>query len=215
MAFTTDNWARIGHILKAIEIHPFISELSRGTLSMERFRYYMGQDILFLTDYGRMLALAASQAEENGEIQFWSESAVGALAEAKDLHGKFVSGTERLTPSPTCTAYTSYLAIVGSCGSYPALAAVLLPCFWIYEHVATLLKANIRDLAVHPYADWIAYYTAPGFTEPGKEARAIVDRVTAGLGPTELAQAERAFRTAALYEWMFWDAGWRMEQWPL
>lgn len=215
MAFTTDNWAAIGHILHAIERHPFLKALSDGSLPMERFRYYMAQDTLFLTDYARMLALAASQATRGDEIEFWSESAAGALSEAKSLHTKYIDGMVGVQRSPTCTAYTSYLAMLGSNGSYPALVAGLLPCFWIYEHAARILKESSGNLAANPYADWLAYYTATDFTDPGRQAREIVDRATAELSAAERAQAAAAFRTASLYEWMFWDAAWRMEQWPL
>ena len=215
MTFTADNWARIGHILDSIERHPFLKTLANGSLSTERYRYYLEQDTLFLTGYARMLALAASEAGEADDIAFWSESAGGALAEARELHAKFLKAPVVVPASPTCTAYTSYLAMLGASGSYPSLAAGLLPCFWIYEHVAGVLKAKIRDLAAHPYADWIAYYTATDFTDPGRRARELVDRATDGLGAAGRAEAATAFRTAALYEWMFWDAAWRMEQWPL
>ena len=43
----------------------------------------------------------------------------------------------------------------------------------------------------------------------------VVDRVGAGLGADDLARVRRHVATTARYEWMFWDAGWRRETWPV
>ena len=43
----------------------------------------------------------------------------------------------------------------------------------------------------------------------------VVDRIGAAASPPELAVMRRRFHTAARYEWMFWDAAYRMENWPL
>lgn len=49
-------------------------------------------------------------------------------------------------------------------------------------------------------------------------ASAIDDRAGAEVAPAEQARARRAcwaFSPASLYEWMFWDAAWQEETWPL
>ena len=59
------SWSRLawkasyevyGKILK----HPFIKELSAGTLPREKFMYYLGQDALYLKEFGQAMAAAAS-----------------------------------------------------------------------------------------------------------------------------------------------------------
>jgi thiaminase (transcriptional activator TenA) len=37
----------------------------------------------------------------------------------------------------------------------------------------------------------------------------------AGLGHAELARVHQRFVTTSRYEWMFWDAAWRQERWPV
>ena len=36
--------------------HPFITQMADGTLPLEKFRYYMLQDYLYLRDYTKILA---------------------------------------------------------------------------------------------------------------------------------------------------------------
>ena len=44
---------------------------------------------------------------------------------------------------------------------------------------------------------------------------AEADGVGATLSPTELDRMREHFTTTSRYEWMFWDAGWRQEEWPV
>ena len=112
-------------------------------------------------------------------------------------------------------AYTSYLFSLAAAGSYPVLAAGILPCFWIYEDVGRRLKEGLSDLAGHPYADWIRTYGDPAFAATTQQAKQILDRLGAQADPGTVEQMHKAFTTASRYEWMFWDAAWRQETWPV
>ncbi|NHN55073.1 thiaminase II [Calidifontibacter sp. DB0510] len=215
MTFSHDAWERARPVLQAIERHPFVLGLGDGTLSRSRFDYYMAQDALYLVDYGRSLALAGSQAGDVDSVEFWSQSAIGVAVAERELHASFLGGElTAATMSPTCRAYTSYLLAVGAGGSYPVLTAALLPCFWIYEHIGALLlsRASLTD---HPYAAWIRTYADPDFAAASARARELADEALSGMPEPVLARAHEAFATCARYEWMFWDAAWRQETWPV
>jgi thiaminase/transcriptional activator TenA len=56
----------------------------------------------------------------------------------------------------------------------------------------------------------------------GAEFRSVVDavleltdRVGAAASPAELALMREHVVVTSRYEWMFWDAGWRQETWPV
>ena len=44
--------------------HPFVRGLGDGTLPIDRFRFYLAQDYVFLTEYCRVFALAAAKAPD-------------------------------------------------------------------------------------------------------------------------------------------------------
>lgn len=214
MTFTDDAWLGIADIRAAIDAHPFVAELREGTLSRERFDHYLAQDALYLGDYGRALAAAAAQSSTADDLVFWSGAARETIVVERELHASHVEITTAAM-SPTCAAYTSYLLRLATSGCYPELAAGVLPCFWIYEDVGTRLKDAIPDLDAHPYADWIATYGDPDFAESTSRAKEIVDRLAEAASEAELARMHAAFRRAAQYEWMFWDAAYRRETWPI
>lgn len=215
MSFLEEAWTSATEIIAAIERQPFVKELADGTLSADRFRYYMAQDALYLTDFGRMLALAASQASRAEEIEFWAFSAIQAIVAERQLHGQFITDFTAARKSPTCAAYTAHLADLGSRGSYSALVAGVLPCFWIYQHVGELLSRSAANLDGHPYGAWIKTYADPEFAAGAAKARAIVERAVSAAGADDRARAKEAFITSCRHEWMFWDAAWRLEDWPI
>jgi thiaminase (transcriptional activator TenA) len=215
MSFTQDAWASIAPLRKAIDELPFLTALKDGSLPREWFIYYMAQDAHYLADYGRVLAAAASQSTTADELMLWANSAVATVVVERQLHAAHVADLEANTRSPTCTAYTSYLFSLAAAGSYPVLAAGILPCFWIYEDVGRRLKESLGDLTGHPYADWIRTYGDPAFAATTQQAKQILDRLAAHADPGTVEQMHTAFTTATRYEWMFWDAAWSREAWPV
>ena len=213
--FTDEAWAGIASLRTAIDQLPFLRALEDGSLPRETFVYYMAQDAHYLADFGRALAACASQSSAADELLFWAGSATAVVAVERQLHGTYVADLTAGEKSPTCTAYTSYLLALSAAGSYPELAAALLPCFWIYEDVGTRLQDRVGDLAAHPYGDWIGTYGDPAFTESTRRARQIVDGIAAGAAEAVRDRMHAAFRRAAQYEWMFWDAAGRRETWPV
>jgi thiaminase/transcriptional activator TenA len=213
--FSQDAWEAIAPVRKAIDELPFLTGMEDGSLPRESFTYYMAQDAHYLADYGRVLAAAASQTTDADELLLWAGSAITTVFVERQLHSAHVADLEASSKSPTCTAYTSYLFSLASAGCYPALAAGILPCFWIYEDVGRRLKERIADLAGHPYADWISTYGDPDFAASTEKAKQVLDHVASQADSATLSRMHDAFATAARYEWMFWDAAWRRETWPV
>ena len=95
---------------------PFIRELAAGTLGEARFRHYMVQDALYLTEFSRVLSLAAAGAPDPSTMVQFDDYARNALTVERTLHATFfhrfgITGDAavRAEMSPTCFAYTNYL----------------------------------------------------------------------------------------------------------
>ncbi|WP_273844164.1 thiaminase II [Rubrobacter calidifluminis] len=218
--FTAELWRSIEDIYAAILAHPFIGGLTDGTLTEERFRHYVIQDALYLRDYARALALAGVRSPDEDALVMFGEHATGAITVERSLHEGFfrdlgVSEKELdETPlSPTNLAYTSYLLRVASLGDYPEVLGAILPCYWIYAEVGGSLLE--RGSPNRLYRRWIETYGGEDFGELVAAVLDLTDRVCEGLSPERLAAVREAFVTTSRYEWMFWDAAWRLEGWPV
>lgn len=215
MTFTDETWTRALPVRRAIDELPFVRGLADGTLDRDRFGYYMAQDALYLADYARALAALAAQSTDPDDTVFWAGSAREAIVVERALHAAHVDDFAGTTPSPTCRAYTSYLLSLTTRGSYAEAVAGVLPCYWIYQDVGDHLLREAGTLDGHPYADWIGTYADEGFAASVVQAKAIADRCAAAADPATVEAMHEAYLTASRYEWMFWDAAWRQETWPV
>jgi thiaminase/transcriptional activator TenA len=215
VTFTDELWASTESIRERIDGLPFLVALEDGSLPRERFDHYLAQDARYLIEFGRVLAHAAAVSPTADALVFWAESAVSTVRVERELHARHVGDLDGAPMSPTCSAYTSYLLSVCAAGSYPVLTAAVLPCFWIYDDVGVRLKQRLGETADHPYGDWVATYGDPAFTAATERARALVDAAAQRAGAEDLAGMRAAFTTAARFEYLFWDAAWRLEEWTV
>jgi thiaminase/transcriptional activator TenA len=218
--FTAQLWARISPLYRAILDHPFLHGLTDGTLPEETFRVYVTQDALYLRQFARVLAVAAAKAPRDDWCEVLSEHAKVTLVVERSLHEGFFQGwglpveqIERTPPTPTTLAYTSYLNRVAYSSPFEEILGAVLPCYWIYWEVGKALET--RGSSQRLYQRWIDTYASEMFASAVQQVLTMLDTAVSDLPPRRLAAIEERFVTAARYEWMFWDAAWRQEQWPI
>jgi len=216
--FTTRMWSSTAPIRAAIDDLPFVRGLADGTLSHERFTTYLRQDARYLEGFARALARCSQLAPGQEEQRRWAAAAHATLADEAALHRDWLSAVpaapESSGPSPTTTAYLDHLHSVAGRGEYGELVAAVLPCFWLYADVGARLHASAGDPA-HPYRRWIDTYADEAFAELTAWVIAEADACAAVAGPASRDRMAAAFERSARYEWMFWDAAWRLEGWPI
>ena len=218
--FRDVTWTAMQDVYARILAHPFIAGLTDGSLPRDAFAYYVIQDAHYLLDYARALALVGAKAPDEPALAMFAAHARGALEVERSLHaGLFrelgiAEDEVRASPvGPTTLAYTSYLLRSCHQGSFAEGLAAVLPCYWIYAEVgAALLERGSPDPL---YARWIATYGGEEFGRIVADVLALVDRVGEAAGPSERAAMREHVVTTSRYEWMFWDAGWRKESWPI
>jgi thiaminase/transcriptional activator TenA len=203
-----------------IRTHPFLAGLTDGSLPRDAFAHYVIQDALYLVDYARALALVASKAPDPHAIGMFCGHGRGAIEVERSLHaGLFrdlgISAEEvrSAVVMPTTLAYTSYLLQACHQGAFADGLAAVLPCYWIYGEVGKALAA--RSSPDPLYARWIATYGGEEFGAIVEDVLAVVDRVGESVSAADEAAMRERVVTTARYEWMFWDAAWQRERWPV
>jgi thiaminase/transcriptional activator TenA len=217
---SAELWSRIDGIYDAILGHPFVHGLTDGSLERDRFRYYVIQDAHYLREYARALSVCGAKAPAEPEIAMFNQHAAGAIEVERSLHESFfrdleVSAEEAsATPlAPTNRAYTSYLLAVAYGGSFAEALGAVLPCYWIYWEVGKALAERGSPDAL--YQRWIDTYGGEEFAEIVRAVIELTDRLGLRLSDGEREAMARHFEVTSRYEWMFWDAAWRREEWPV
>jgi thiaminase/transcriptional activator TenA len=213
-------WHEIEPTFDAILRHPFPSGLVDGTLDADVFAHYVAQDVHYLRDYARALAIVAAKAPTLADTAMFARHAAEVFDVELTLHTALLPqlGLDAATLGavpvlPTTQAYTSYLLATAYGGSFADGLAAILPCYWIYAEVGAELHE--RGSADPRYQLWIDSYGSAEFAATVAEVLELTDRTRPTLTPTDEAVARAHFATTARYEWMFFDAAHRREDWPV
>jgi thiaminase/transcriptional activator TenA len=200
--------------------HPMVAEIGAGTLPHETFRFYFEQNLGYLHEYARAIALAVAGTGPAGAYPGGAyATGTGARAAASTLTrflGQIIdveipaneSFLTRLGGSPdtldpllpTAYAYTRHLLDVCRQGNLAVALAALLPCQWTYGEIGQrLVQAPPADPI---YADWIALFAGDGYDDLVSASTDLLDRCcTAADQPLTAA----AFDRSTQYEIAFWQ----------
>jgi thiaminase (transcriptional activator TenA) len=144
--FANELWGSITSIYNEILAHPFLRGLTDGTLTEERFRFYILQDALYLREYARALSLTGIRSPDESALVMFNEHSAGAITVERSLHEGFLKdldvvqeGAQETEASPTTLAYTSFLLRTATLGDCPEVLGAVLPCYWIYWEVGKAL----------------------------------------------------------------------------
>ena len=203
-------------IWDAIFGHPFLGAVKDGSLPLATFQYYLGQDYHYLEGFGRAVALALAKSPDADLLQQLAHRVMTPVE--RPLHHRLIEAAG-LTPdevaavplSPTNTAYINHMLTTAAQYGLGPTAAALLPCPWTYH----LLKDEVGQ-SEHPlYGQWTRFYVE-GLLQSSVDAwRGFVDEMAERVGEQERQAMRYAFITSSRYEYMFWDAAWRREEWAV
>ena len=184
-------WADVEDIYAAILRHPFVTGLTDGSLPREAFRHYIVQDAHYLRGYARALALCAAKAPEPRDTALGPAHAGGAGAAEQGLHGALRADlgltTEAAAAAPVAPTTRAYVSYLFASAYDGSFAEAVAAVLPCYWIYARVGEELLTRGSPDPlYARWIAMYGS-------EEFQVVTSR----------------------YEWMFWDAGWRREVWPV
>ena len=222
MSFSEDLKKGVADMWDREKAHPFVVGIGDGTLPIEKFRYYMRQDYLFLVDFCRAIALAVAKARTVEDMGWFARLLHETLNTEMSLHIGFcedfgiteeeLKGTR---PSPTTVAYTRHLVESAYSGAAGEVAVAILPCSWGYTEIGQMLQDRGMPEGQPLYSRWIEMYASPEFAELAEWLRSFVDREAEHGGEGVRQRMSELFLTSSRYEYMFWDAAYRMEEWPV
>lgn len=197
--------------------HPFVTGVGCGTLPVEKFRYFLLQDYLYLFDYARVFALGVVKARDPALMRVFAQNVESVLNGEMDLHRAYmkrlgISEEQVLAAKPALDnlSYTHYMLSTADRGGPREITAAILACSWSYAEIGQTL-AKIPGAAEHPfYGEWIQGYAAEDYQSVNRALIALTDRLAAGAEEAELQHLEEIFVNCSRYELAFWDMAWEM-----
>ncbi len=159
-------------VWESLQAHPFLAELAAGTLAPEKFRFYLEQNLMYLPEYSRAIAIGAARSRDGDELRSFASALDNIvrveIPENEALLARIVEagaadrgGT--LAMAPGTLAYTSFLIAVAFKGGPLEVMTAIMPCAWSYGEIATGLRADAAD---HPvYGAWLAFFASDEYAD--------------------------------------------------
>ena len=214
-------WRAMEPTFERILVHPFITGLADGSLPKDTFAGYLIQDHFYLEEYGRCWALLGARSDSIEDLVTLTGKIGGSLAHEQESQRELLEAMgyrqeEMLAEaeaSPTCVGFGSFIKNACATRSWHDGFVSVLECPWAYWELGKVL--NRRGSSNPVYQKWIESYLAEDFEEACERLLAIWERAAGDLGPLALKSATSHARTAIRWDWMFWDAAYRCERWPV
>ena len=218
MSLVDELRRRHGALWDRMVTHPFVTEMGDGSLPVEKFRAYFVQDYVFVRDLVSMTAQAMAKAPDFGSADRLNRFLTGILNPENDLFARFFGDLNvpekeytSAMASPTTRAFGDFLARVGLEGTFADALTVLYVTEGTYLDWGTALIRQGRDPENRVYGEWIALH---GPDVLGELVGWMADYLDGAGLEGRMARVEELFVTALRYEYLFWEAAYRGEQWP-
>ena len=214
--FVDELWATGEPYWRRVVAHDFMRGLCDGGLDPATFRHYLVQDVLFLEEHARTLALIAARCPDGGVFAMLADHAQGVFGLVRGLFAEALGGAPwrgAAGLSPTNLLYVSWCRRWAYEGTALEALGAVLPVYWQYGRLGHELRS--RGSSEPTYAAWIARYGGEGF-DAGVLAPvlAAVDSLAAEAGAEARRRARANFAAGSRFELMFWDAVLAREGWP-
>jgi thiaminase (transcriptional activator TenA) len=185
--------------------HPMVSEIGAGTLPHETFRFYFEQNVQYLHEYVRGIALAIAAAPDRASqstlARFLSQIVTVEIPANVEFLRRLGGTPDVLPPMlPTTRGYTAHLLRAAGGGNLAVALAALLPCQWSYGEIGQRLASNAPGDRI--YADWIGMFAADGYDELVHASTELLD---ASCSHADRPACGAAFDESTRHELAFWE----------
>ena len=191
--------------------HPMVRAIGDGSLPHDVFRGYFEQNLLYLQEYARSIALITAKAPDREALatlaRFQSQIVLveipANLRFLERMGGDAADLGDVASMHPTTYAYTRHLLATCALGGCAEGLTAVLPCQWSYGELARPLMAHPPDDPI--YADWIGMFGSDEYDGLVAETTALLDRVAEVEDAGAMAVLAEIFERSTQYEVAFWD----------
>lgn len=208
MSLSQTLWNTNQNLAQACLNHPFVQGIADGSLSPDKFAYYVGQDAFFLESFARAYSIAAAKAVDWEGFKVFHQLADGVLAELQ-LHSRYAEkwGVElaAVTPGTATRQYTDFLMATAWSQPTGITAVAMSPCMKLYSYLGQALAQG--GIPNHCYTDWIRTYSDREFLELVQQLENLVD-----TNAQESEIVRSTYRYAMICERDFFASAWHYPQ---
>lgn len=212
MKFTNDLYESVKDIWNSYYEHPFVKGIGEGTLDVDKFKFYMIQDYIYLLDYAKVYALGVVKANTEEVMQGFSAMVNNILNGEMSIHRSYMKRigitseeVKNTKASLTNLSYTHYMLAVANNGTLAELTVSLLACMWSYLEIGRNLSRIPGSTEHEFYGEWIRGYISEEYRKDTQWVIDLVDELADNMSGKEKKRLRDIFINSSRYEYLFWD----------
>lgn len=213
MNFIDYLYEKTDDIWQELYKHPFIEGLIKGDLPIEKFKYYLIEDYLYMWEHIKIFAIGMTKTDDKEIIRKFQRLLNNAMDNEMEIHrgvmrsfGIDVEKIENQRPNMTNISYCNYRISQALIGGYEEILMVLMACDLGYVNIFRYIEKTNPEAKNHDtYGPFITGYL-------DKTYMAYVDSMVAKINEIgqDMTEIKRdilidIFRNCLIYELKFWD----------
>ena len=205
MNFCNQLWEENQDIIRKIVSMDFIQEMFDGSLTDEKFYYYIEQDIHYLNDYARANAYLMAKSENTDQLKFFLESADASFKEQERVHGHYTVRPEysqKNTLTPAFKNYSNFILYHTASKAIPVGYASIMACPWLYVYLGEHFSAKKFDNIKYQY--WFEANCTSEVQEWLQKQKQYLESFAQDF-PSYQEEMKQLFREALFLEYNFWN----------
>ena len=163
--------------------HPFVRGIGDGSLDLEKFRWFLLQDYLYLFDYAKVFAQGVVKSQEPEVMRTFASYVASILNGELEIHRGYmrrmgITEERAETEKPTLSnlSYTAYMRAVAAEEGPAEIMAAVLSCALSYEYIAKWIVRNYPDAEQHGfYGEWVRGYASKSYAEENQRLTALIE----------------------------------------
>jgi len=202
MKSSEQAWQKSIGVINATISHPFNQEMMNGTLTYNKFSYYIEQDSLWLHDFGRCNSMIAGKIKSE-YAPIFLRHAKNCFAAEKGILVQYPDIIKTGLIAPTTISFTSYLLSICAIEPVELAIAAILPSFWVYKEVGSSIAKN--SVNNNTYTKLIEMHSGEAYSESINEVIRIFDELGKNTTNEIRKKMIDVFYKSTWLEWHFWN----------
>ena len=211
--YSIEKWQKILN-------HKFILELSKNTLPLNKFLFYLRQDHYFLQEFAKLVQ-SAKQKTTDTTMKKWLESLYSSTVDfeikmQRQMFDKLLSSNfmvpdikqQSFSLTKTTLEYTSYLMGISSNGTFGEIVSAMTPCPWTYLEIAQILSKFPIENEI--YKNWIQFYASSESYKQVEKIKQVLNMLSKREDEKHKELMKEHFYCACKYEYLFWEMSYNL-----
>ncbi len=206
-------WAN-SRTIERFKEHNFPLELANGTLNVEKFRFFIQQDSLYIKHYADAMRLLSDKAPDEvlkDELYRMAQESYELEYIIQQEFFKSFDIEYTSTMQPACLAYSSFLKMTVQEESFIIGLTSLLPCFWVYLENGKYIQE--RTVENNKYQSWIDTYVSQEFMQQTEWIKSLVEKYSNDADENTINKMKEVFEYSCKLDYKFMDDAYNLVIW--